>query len=167
MTHSSLDSTPTSSYYEKAPLGRRFAASLLDGLIALGGMLLLGAWFAVRAANVGQDAALTASLVLGFVASLVWALWYTHAKDGLAGGQSWGKRALDLMVVHLPTDEPCTMWQSTVRKLIWDGLCVIPIVGPLVEPVTAVWHPEGRRLGDRVANTQVVLVEEYAQRRLG
>ncbi|GLC23518.1 RDD family protein [Roseisolibacter agri] len=166
MTHSTLDRTPMSSPYQKAPLGRRFAASLLDGLIAFAGLLLLGGWFAWRAAN-ADEGALSASLLLGFLAALVWALWYTHAKDGLDEGQSWGKRALDLMVVHLPTDLPCSMWQSTVRKLIWDGLCVIPLVGPLVEPATAVFHPEGRRLGDRVADTQVVRVEEYERRRMG
>lgn len=148
--------------YSKAPLGGRFVAYFLDGLI--GGVPIGVAALAVVAAVSAESTPLIAVTMLAAFAALVWGLWYLFTKDGRPNGQSIGKKAMGLMVVHLPTNQPCTRGQSALRYLVLFGLGLIPYVGWLVEPIVTLTAAGGQRLGDKVANTQVIAVGDYRPR---
>jgi uncharacterized RDD family membrane protein YckC len=145
--------------YPKASLGARFVAMLVDGLIfAVPGVIfIVGAVFAGKADN-GALAA-----ILGVLGGLIyiWAVVYAFIKDGRPNGQSIGKKMMDLMVVHLPTNQPCSKGQSAGRCGIMLLLNMIPYVGWLIEPIVAMAASDGRRLGDKAANTQVIAVSAY------
>jgi uncharacterized protein (TIGR02145 family) len=91
-------------------------------------------------------------------------LIYGFIKDGLGKGQSWGKRAMGLMVVHIPTNTPCTKGKSFVRWLISALLSGIPYVCYLtvwIEFILVLATKDGRRLADKVAKTQVIEAKLY------
>jgi uncharacterized RDD family membrane protein YckC len=149
--------------YPKAPLGARFVAAILDNLVSSipAGVLVaaaLGAGFA-------ESGGLAIALGLLAAAAVIWAVWYSFTKDGRPNGQSIGKKAMGLMVVHLPTNQPCSSGQSALRYLVMFGLNLVPYVGWLVEPIVVLSAAGGQRLGDKVANTQVIATGEYRPRR--
>jgi|TARA_B100001971_G_C18086690_1_gene481302 uncharacterized RDD family membrane protein YckC len=88
-------------------------------------------------------------------------LTYNFIKDGLGKGQSWGKKAVGLMVIHLSDKTPCSLSQSLLRNLIMILLGIIPFIGWLIEPIIVLSTKDGRRLGDRAANTQVVEIKKH------
>lgn len=164
--------------YTKTPLFRRFVASFIDGTIAavayLPGIVLLllispnvllklypEKFSDVSGEPLFKDpnSILWATLI-GLVLTVV-GFWYLFAKDGLGRGQSWGKRAMDLMVVDIKTNKPCTKSKSLARNLIMTGLGLIPYIGWLIEPVAVLADDDGRRLGDKVAGTMVIQTNEY------
>jgi uncharacterized RDD family membrane protein YckC len=83
-------------------------------------------------------------------------LVYNFIKDGLGQGQSWGKKALDLMVVNLDNNTPCDKGKSFFRNFISGLVATIPFVGWLIEPIMVLATEDGRKLGDKAANTQVI-----------
>ena len=145
------------SLYPRAPLGNRFLAAVVDFLVTLPAGLL---WVLTVAAFTAESMA--SGLVLAALAAAVslWALFYAFTKDGRAGGQSIGKRMMGLMVVHLPSSQPCTRSQSALRYLVWCLLNLVPYVGWLVEPIVTLVAAGGRRLGDTAAGTQVIRVSD-------
>jgi uncharacterized RDD family membrane protein YckC len=149
--------------YPKAPLGGRFLAFLVDHLISSipAALLVVGAVsaFIANATGVG--------VVLGLLAlvTVIWALYYTFTKDGRPGGQSIGKKMMALMVVHLETNQPCSMGQSALRYLVMFLLNLVPYIGWLIEPIVLLAAAGGRRLGDTAAGTQVIRAEDYKPRR--
>lgn len=151
-------------YYPKASLSDRFLASLLDGLISLGLaipsiiFLVLGGLEIDKYYN-DEDKAYT-YIGLGVVLFII-PLIYGFIKDGLGNGQSYGKRAMNLMVVNLDDNTPCGMGKSALRYLVMFLLGFIPYVGGLIEPIIVLADKDGRRLGDRAANTQVIEVRQY------
>ena len=148
--------------YPKASLGSRFLASFLDSLIT--------ACFAIPALILTY-LQLTANLISSFdeflfqvaLAGLLYfiPLIYSFIKDGIGNGQSWGKRAIGIMVVHLPDNKPCSLGQSFLRNLIMTLLSIVPFIGWLVEPIIVLASEDGRRLGDKAANTQVIESKYY------
>lgn len=153
-------------FYPKASLGDRFLASLLDGLIVLGLaipsiiLIVLGALELDKHYSNEEEAYIYIGLgVLFFVLPLI----YGFIKDGLGNGQSYGKRAMNLMVVNLDNNTPCNTGKSAVRYLVMFLLGFIPYVGGLIEPIIVLADKDGRRLGDRAANTQVIEVRYYQQ----
>ena len=70
-------------------------------------------------------------------------------------GQSLGKVLMGVVVISLDTGRPCgakaSVWRNVV--LLVPGVNVVAIV---LEPLTIARDPQGLRLGDRVAQTQVV-----------
>jgi len=147
--------------YPRAPPWPRIAAALLDGLIGSGPFavvaLLLGGTSAIGAGGEGALSLLGALAV----ATGLWALYYSFTKDGRPGGQSIGKRTMRLMVVHLPTNRPCTTAQSALRAMVLLVLQLVPYVGWLVEPIAVLAVAGGRRLGDQAAGTQVILASDW------
>ena len=85
-------------------------------------------------------------------------LIYLLFKDGLSG-QSLGKRVFKLMVIDKTTNQPCGLGKSLLRNI--DML--LPFM-PLLELVILWFSKDGRRIGDRLANTVVVMVSEDVQR---
>lgn len=79
---------------------------------------------------------------------------YLLLRDGIFPkfpGQGLGKKALKIMVVNAETGEPIK-WLDSVKRQIF---MLIPIVN-IVEIILLFTDPDGRRLGDKVANTIVV-----------
>lgn len=170
-------------YYPKASLGKRIVAYILDGLIGgapliivglIGLFIFIGQLGAFEQAGSFEDiifANLGSLIVIAvlFGLSLLWALFYSFFRDGFGEGQSWGKKAFGLMVVNLDDHTPCRMAKSFVRNifawLISTALSWIPAlnaISGLVEPIVAMIHDKGQRIGDMVGNTQVVEVEHYS-----
>lgn len=149
--------------YPKAPLGGRFVAAILDNLISSvpAGVLIVAA----IAAGAAESGGLAVALGVAAAAALCWAIWYSFTKDGRPNGQSIGKKAMGLMVVHLGTNQPCNRGQSALRYLVLFGLNLIPYVGWLVEPIVTLSAAGGQRLGDKAAGTQVIATAEYKPRR--
>jgi uncharacterized RDD family membrane protein YckC len=150
--------------YPKAPLGARFVASLVDRfLFLLPAIALIVAAVVVGESENENVAVAVVCGVLGGVLAIA-AFLYALLKDGRANGQSIGKKLTNLMVVHLPTNQPCSMGQSAGRAAIMMVLGFIPYVGGLIEPIIVLAAQDGRRLGDKAANTQVISVDAYRQR---
>ncbi|MBS1662796.1 MAG: RDD family protein [Bacteroidetes bacterium] len=145
--------------YPKASLGNRFVAALLDGLISLGLSIPAIAFFIAGVNGLdsyGSRRDMGAVYIfLAFVFYLI-PLVYGFIKDGLGQGQSWGKKPMNLMVVNLENNSPCTRSKSFVRNLISVLTGVIPFVGWLIEPIMVLATEDGRKLGDKAANTQVI-----------
>ncbi len=143
--------------YCEPSFGNRFLAFFLDGLFVTA--LSIPAIIAYAAGLVSvvnkQSENVTALFVLAAILYII-PIIYTLIKDGLGRGQSWGKRAVGLMVIHLPDNRPCTMGQSSLRNLFILFFGLIPIIGWLAEPISVLVSEKGRRIGDRAANTMVV-----------
>jgi uncharacterized RDD family membrane protein YckC len=122
--------------YARANVGRRFIAAAIDGLLV--------ATFLGFAAALGS--------VLLAIAGAV----YLLLRDALfIPGQSVGKFLLSLLVISLETGRPCSRTASARRNLLFlvPGLNLVAIP---YEALAVVRDPQGQRLGDRLAQTQVV-----------
>jgi len=122
------------SRYAKADLKRRLLAALVDGV------LVAVTLFYYRA--------------LGSPQYLLAGVAYLMLRDVIAG-RSVGKFLCGLMVVNLETGQPCGLGAAIQRNLLF----LIPganAVAVFLETSTCVKDPQGQRLGDRFALTQVV-----------
>jgi uncharacterized RDD family membrane protein YckC len=154
---------PNSGTYPKASLGNRFLASLLDGLITIGLAIPAIIFYAIGMAQLDSHRRSDDAFVWFIFAVFLYfiPLIYSFIKDGLGQGQSWGKKAVGLMVVYLPKNTPCTKGESAIRCLIGSLLGIIPFVGWLIEPIMVLANEDGRRLADKVANTQVIEINMF------
>jgi uncharacterized RDD family membrane protein YckC len=145
--------------YMKAPFGPRLLAYIVDGIVSVGAIAITIALASTVLRNNG---------FIGFavVASVIWAFFYGFTKDGREGGQSIGKEMLNLMVVNTTTNQPCSMGESALRALVLFAVNLVPIFGWIIEPIFALADPDGRRLGDRAANTQVIRTSDYVPGKL-
>lgn len=150
-------SAPGVRRYVKAPFGTRLLAYIIDGIVSIGTVALAVA--TVVFTNLPKDNRFAAFAVIA--AAVVWTFYYGFTKDGREGGQSIGKEMLNLMVVNTTTNAPCTTGESALRTLVLFAVNLVPIVGWLIEPIFALADPDGRRLGDRAANTQVIQTSDY------
>ncbi len=168
------DQFPGSGYaYPRAGVGRRILAYIIDGIIAgLPLMLLIPlgiipylTYTAVPGQLNGPSAeglnvVAVAFMVIIFIVGGLWGLFYFLLRDGFGAGQSWGKRICGLMVVNLENNSPCDKGKSFVRNIVlWllnalAGLSIVELIVLLV-------HDRGHRLGDMLAKTQVIDVEQY------
>ena len=122
------------SQYPKADVGRRLLAAGFDGLLCATGAALY----------------LNSESVLYLVAGTL----YVLLRDAL--GRSLGKFMTGLMVINHETGLPCTLADSVRRNFLF----LLPganVVAVFLETVTIVRDPRGHRLGDRLAQTQVVV----------
>jgi uncharacterized RDD family membrane protein YckC len=169
-TSASPPAPPTYSFpktYNKASLGKRFLAYLLDGLIIailfLPSLFFLFDFFKemyLYEYYGGYSNYSGQSLIFGLLLILL-PLRYALIKDGIGEGQSYGKRAVDLMVININTNEPCTKMNSAGRNIIYSIICGIPYIGYLLEVIMVIANPDGRKLSDLAAGTQVIEVEEF------
>jgi uncharacterized RDD family membrane protein YckC len=122
------------SRYPKANTEKRLFAAAIDGL------LFITAWFFYQA--------------LGSIAPLAGGAVYLLLRDAV-GGQSIGKIMMGLTVIRVETGRPCSVMGSIQR----NAMLLVPganVVAVFLEPVTILRDPQGQRLGDRLAQTQVV-----------
>jgi len=138
--------------HPKASIARRFIAGGIDAAIVV---VMWSAIILAAIANVDK-----ADNVLGLVL-FVPTLCYMFLRDAWRG-QSIGKRAARLMVVSVTSGRPCSARDSAFRSLvlILSGV-LIPGIGWLIEPIVALVDKNGRRLGDRAADTQVIELSSY------
>ena len=131
--------------FQKADLGRRIVASIIDGIISgvVGLIPFVGG-------------------VIGFAYMLI--------KDGLLNGSSPGKKAISLKVVVRETGDSAGYAESVKRNIIFgipSLIMIIPVIGLVVAPILAlvvyilelyfiIKDPKGLRYGDHLAGTQVV-----------
>ncbi|MCT4591600.1 MAG: RDD family protein [Carboxylicivirga sp.] len=142
------------------PIGQRFVASFLDGLIAMGLMLPSVACMFVGFHAI-EDRDYELGLVLWIIAALLYLLplWYSLFKDGFGQGQSWGKKAVNLQVIQEETNETCSYKKSFVRNGVMALLNFVPMVGTFIEPIVLLTAKDGKRLGDKAAKTIVIEVK--------
>lgn len=143
--------------YPKADLAKRFVAALIDGIIsgALTVVVPFVGWILGAAYTLTRDA-----------------LMYELTRDGDWKNRSIGKKLMGLQVVTLDGKD-VDMALSVKRNIILAAgslIAAVPIIGPLasgmvggalglVEILLALTDAHGRRLGDKLANTQVTAVE--------
>jgi uncharacterized RDD family membrane protein YckC len=120
--------------YAKAAVGKRLLAAFVDGVP------VIAAWLLYR--NTGS------------VAAVVGVGVYLLLRDGI-GGQSLGKLLVGLVVVNIQTGRFCSVKDSVLRNLV----VLIPganVAALFLESITILRDPQGQRLGDRLAQTQVI-----------
>jgi len=120
--------------YPKADIGRRFLSVMVDAL------LVMTTWILFR--------------YYESVAYLLLGLLYSVLRDSLLG-RSVGKFLFGLVVIDLHTGAPCGRISSAKRNILF----LVPgpnIAAAFLELVTIARDPQGQRLGDRLAQTQVV-----------
>jgi hypothetical protein len=108
---------------------------------------------------------------LGGAAGAVLALLYLSLADGLFLGQSLGKRSFGIRAVYLPSRSPVRYRDSVLRNapltlIVLLGMMPSPLGGAAfiagvvvvggIEAQRALRDPEGFRLGDLWAQTQVI-----------
>ena len=120
--------------YAKVDVWRRLLAAWVDGMPAI------AAWFLYSR---------TGSLWGAAVAVL-----YLLLRDGI-GGQSLGKLMVGLVVVNVQTGMLCT-WRESVLRNVFVLIPGANIVAVFLESITIIRDPQGQRLGDRLAQTQVI-----------
>lgn len=146
--------------YRKAPLGERFGAYVVDSLIGIGPLITAGIFNFIF--HITQN---PLNQTINMIATVSWAIYYGATKDARGDGQSIGKKMFGLMVVGTKTNEPCTLGQSMGRALVRFLLGALPMVGQLIEPIALLANDDGRRIGDRAADTQVILASDYELRK--
>jgi uncharacterized RDD family membrane protein YckC len=148
--------------YPKGDLGNRFGATILDMFVCFGLTIptILLVIIGINSNSYSNSGSQFMFFGLGILCFLI-PLFYSFTKDGMQGGQSIGKKACGLMVVNLDTHEPCDKGKSALRHLISSLVSSVPYLGWIVEPVMVLANEDGRKLGDKAANTQVVDVKVY------
>ena len=120
--------------YTKVDVWKRLLAAFIDGVPAV------AAWLLYR--NTGA--------LWGAAGAMV----YLLLRDGI-GGQSLGKLLLGLVVVNVRTGHLCS-WKDSVLR---NAFVLIPganVVAIFLESITIIRDRQGNRLGDRLAQTQVI-----------
>jgi uncharacterized RDD family membrane protein YckC len=122
------------SHYAKADVRKRMTAASIDGLLVATACLV--SWIG------------SAPLYLALGAA------YVLLRDAI-GGQSIGKIVVGLVVIDLTTGRPASVSGTLKRNflLLLPGANIVAIV---LEAQTIMSDPQGQRLGDRLAHTQVV-----------
>jgi hypothetical protein len=120
--------------YAKVDVWKRLLAAWVDG------MPVLAAWFLYSR---------TGSLLGAGVAVL-----YLLLRDSI-GGQSLGKLLAGLVVVNVRTGRLCT-WKESLLRNVFVLIPGANIVAVFLESITIIRDSQGQRLGDRLAQTQVI-----------
>jgi uncharacterized RDD family membrane protein YckC len=107
---------------------------------------------------------------------ILWGLLYISLADSLGAGESPGKRIFHLHVIDPIRKSACTRKQSCLRNLNFTVcflLMIIPLPGSLIIgmilalvsialEIQFIWRePHGLRLGDVIAETEVVRYEIF------
>lgn len=141
----------------KAQPGNRFLAYLADGLVTI--------LWAVPGGLIGFSGELIKNYqfretvqITGATIAFLAAIAYLLIKDGLNGGKSTGKKWLGLRVIRTDNGEKCSIGKSIFRNFIWI-VTLIPYLGWMLfaaEAILSLANPQGKRIGDMLANTMVV-----------
>ncbi len=91
------------------------------------------------------------NFITGLLAYICIGVFYGCMKDGIRDGQSFGKGLMNLRVVDYNTGMPATIGQSFIRN------CLCSSVDACCCYLVALTSEDGRRIGDLVAGTIVIL----------
>jgi uncharacterized RDD family membrane protein YckC len=119
----------------------RFLGQMIDGGIATGPLLIVGA-----VARFGGGIGPVLAILGG-----AWAAFYLLFGDGLHGGQSLAKQWLGMRVVDEKTGAPCTYGESFIRNISQS------LLGPI--DWIFIFGEKHQRLGDKLVGTIVVLAD--------
>jgi len=153
--------------YTIAGVGSRALAALIDSLICIAAIILIMIGLAISSTRRGAGAtpgvfdAWAAAIFVFAIFCVIWGYYVLF--EGLADGQTPGKRLLRLRVVR-DGGYSVTFGASAVRNLV-RLVDIQPIPSYAVGIVTIMFSTSGKRLGDIVAGTIVVreaLVREIA-----
>lgn len=166
--HQSPSSNPytMAEIYDTAPIGRRFLAYLLDGFITLlffiPSLILILDYFIelYTYGSISMYGYNSYKIIFGFLL-LFLPFSYSLIKDGLGNGQSYGKRALNLMVINVNSNNPCSKSNSAGRNIMFSIISCVPYIGYFIEIIMVFANPEGRKISDLVAGTQVIDANVY------
>lgn len=120
----------------------RLLGQMIDGVIALSPFLGL-----VLLSGLAPDG-LEALIGMFTIPALLFCLGYLFFADALPGGQSFGKRMLEIAVVDRQSGQPCSAWQSFVRNLLLSIFGFFDWI--------FIFGEQHQRLGDKAAGTIVV-----------
>ncbi|MCK0202709.1 RDD family protein [Ornithobacterium rhinotracheale] len=138
-------------FYPKADLLNRFFANLIDGFL---GLIILIPFFPMCIAMIKDNKVEPFFVIMGLF-SILGLCAFALLKDG-GKLSSPGKSAMGLIVINIKTNQYCSFSDSFARNLISSLVGLIPFIGFLVEPIMVLVDENGRKIGDRVANTQVI-----------
>ena len=142
----------------KAPVGKRIIAYLIDAVLVFAIIMVFGVGSMVvimvlsmvlASVTRGYGAILGLLWIPLYLLALLAAFGYWLFRDGLNGGKSYGKKFMGLRVVR--EGAPCDFKGSLLRNIT----LVIPLLN-LVDLILGLVDAEGKRIGDKIANTQVV-----------
>jgi uncharacterized RDD family membrane protein YckC len=163
---------PTEPWGPLAHWGTRVAASLLDSLLPLVGLVLYGigiplivagapdstydsttgTYDSTGTANTGLLVTGIVVVALGAIAMIAIALWNRVFKQGRTG-QSVGKRVMGIRLVEEHSGQPMGAGMCFVREIAHtlDGFFYLGYLWPL-------WDPKRQTFADKILNTVVVQV---------
>ncbi len=144
-----------------ATIGRRFGAVFLDGLIFT--VPYIG-WFIYMMATAGAEGEPSVGAMIGLAFVLLWLTVGRVVYEGVMlgrGGQTLGKRALDIKVVTPEGHDirPGQAWGRSVMRFVLDS-CL-----SLINYLPALFTKEKTAVHDMVVKTRVVDVRYRASRR--
>lgn len=160
--------------YMKAPLWNRLVASVFDFIIlmilSIPAYLMNEYWLSPD----GEDIHIFVYLIL-----LIPPFWFGLVKQGFGKGQSPGKKGNNLMLIHLPSNCPCTKSRSAGRWLVSGFLAWVPIyflgnmgmassliaVTIFIEPIMIISRTDGRRVVDLLLGLQVINSDDFRERK--
>ncbi len=140
-----------SPFGQYAAWGTRFAAYLIDALIAVGAGLI---FIIIGAILLGSDASAVGLLIMlvGYAVILGVTIWNNVMKQGTTG-QSIGKGMMNIKVVGTNTGQPIGTGSGFVRWLMHafiDGaICYLGFLWPL-------WDDKKQTWGDKVVDSVVL-----------
>lgn len=142
--------------YTLADLGSRFAALVLDALLLVGVLLALLLLVPLGISRVWTVPAWLAAVgqAVGTLAAFATIWGYFVYWEGLRDGQTPGKRALGIRVVH-DGGYPVTVRGAVIRNLL-RLIDIQPAPSWAVGGLAMLVHPQTKRLGDLAADTLVV-----------
>ncbi len=143
--------------FELAGAGSRFVAFLLDALIlvlANGIWIVTMVWFGVFGVGMILPGGLPAVAALLLLGSFTITWGYFIFFEGTRNGQTPGKKAFGLRVVH-EGGHPLTLRGAVIRNLV-RFVDIQPMPSCLVGGISILLHPRAQRPGDLAAGTVVV-----------
>ena len=134
----------------KAPIERRMSAFAIDIVLSsVVASVFLGAGY-VFWNYLGPDELMSVAAVVSVLLGVIISVGFFLVRDALFSGYGVGKRKMMVRVVRMDGSR-CDVVSSIVRNFTM----FVPVLN-LAEMILAVADREGRRLGDRLAETQVI-----------
>ena len=144
--------------YPKASILKRFMAYIIDSIITILPCAITFIICAILNRILDRNSIIKDIIMFGgaFI-SVFWLWYYSSCHDGMPNGQSYGKKMNGLMVLNLQTNKPCDKSKSNTRTLC--------LANPF-ECFMIIFSRSGKRLGDKIANTQVIELKDYHEKSL-
>ncbi len=169
---STSDDSKSEPIYKKASIMNRISAFSIDSfiisIISIPALVMYQYWLSATGAAI--------HLYLCFI-FLIPVMWFILGKEGFGKGQSPGKKRFKLMMVHLPSNTPCTTLRSAGRWFLLVLMAFMPYllmmklsvfvfllaVAVLIDPIVVIIRGDGKRIADLLLGLQVINASEFKQ----